>query len=131
MKKIAMLSMGVLVAIALALPAIAARPPVPTAPSKMALTDKVASDFDHATHTSVDCAVCHHEVNGAENFAKCSTAGCHDAMGSKEKGVNSYYRIIHDRKLENSCLGCHVKTAKAKPELRKALTGCKGSSCHP
>lgn len=133
MKKIMMLSMSALIAIALALPAIAARPEVPTEPIKMALGAKEDKHvvFNHDTHATVDCAICHHEVDGVENYAKCSTAGCHNALGTTEKGVDSYYRIAHDRKLDNSCLGCHVKEAKAKPKLRKALTGCKGSSCHP
>ena len=130
MKKILMLSLSAIVAISMALPAIAARPEAPTAPSKMALTKKPVM-FDHAQHTTVDCAVCHHEVDGVENYEKCSTSGCHDALGTKEKGVDSYYRMAHDRKVSNSCLGCHVKEAKTKPKLRKALTGCKGSSCHP
>ena len=130
MKKIIMISMSALIAIALALPAIAARPAEPTEPIKMALTAKTVT-FNHTTHKTVDCAVCHHLVDGVENFQKCSDSGCHDAIGIKEKGINSYYRIAHDRKSETTCLGCHVKEAKAKPELRKALTGCKGSSCHP
>lgn len=133
MKKIVMLSMSILVAIALALPAIAARPEVPVGPIKMALTAKADKHvvFDHVNHTAVDCALCHHEVEGVENYEKCSSAGCHDALGAKEKGIDSYYRMAHDRKLDNSCLGCHAKAAKANPKLRKALTGCKGSSCHP
>ena len=126
-----MLSLSAFIAVTLALPAIAARPAVPEGVNKMALTPKQPVMFDHADHATVDCAVCHHEVDGVENFEKCSTSGCHDALGSKAKGVDSYYRIAHDRKLENSCLGCHVKEAKANPKLRKALTGCKGSSCHP
>lgn len=130
MKKILMLSLSALVAVALAMPAVAARPAVPEGPLKMALT-KQAVTFNHADHTSVDCGVCHHEVNGAENYAKCSTAGCHDALGAKEKGVNSYYRIAHDRKLANSCLGCHAKVAQTAKDKKKALTGCKASSCHP
>ena len=97
MKKIVMISMSVLIAAALALPAIAARPAVPEGLSKMALTPKQPVMFDHAKHTTVDCAVCHHEVDGVERFEKCSTAGCHDAMGTKEKGVSSYYRIAHVR----------------------------------
>ncbi len=130
MKKILMLSLSALVAVALAMPAVAARPAVPEGPMKMALT-KQAVTFNHNTHTSVDCGVCHHEVNGAENFGKCSNAGCHDALGAKEKGTNSYYRIAHDRKLANSCLGCHVKVAQKEKDKRKALTGCKASACHP
>ena len=40
MKKILLLSLSVLVAVALAMPAIAARPAVPEGPIKMALTGK-------------------------------------------------------------------------------------------
>lgn len=130
MKKILMLSMSLIVAIALAVPAIAARPEVPVGPMKMELTEKHVV-FNHDTHTSVDCAKCHHEVNGAENYQKCSDAGCHDVLGAKDKSVHSYYRIAHDRKVENSCIACHVTVAKDNPDLRKPLTGCKDSSCHP
>ncbi len=131
MKKVVLLSMCALLVIALALPAVAARPAVPEGPIKMALTAKAPVILNHATHTTVDCAVCHHAVDGVENYQKCSDAGCHDAIGNKEKGINSYYRIAHDRKLEASCIGCHVSVAKAKPEMRKTLTSCKGSACHP
>ncbi len=131
MKKILLLSLSVLVAVALAMPAIAARPAVPEGPIKMALTGKKPVTFNHNTHTSVDCAVCHHEVNGVENFGKCSDAGCHDAIGAKEKGKNSYYRIAHDKKLENSCIGCHTKVAGTDKAKKKVLTSCKGSACHP
>lgn len=130
MKKILMLSLSILVAVALAMPAIAARPEAPVGPMKMALTSKPVT-FNHDTHASVDCAVCHHEVNGVENYGKCGDAGCHDAFGPKEKGKNSYYRLAHDKKMENSCISCHTKVAGQDKDKKKALTGCKGSACHP
>lgn len=130
MKKILMVSLSVLVAVALAMPAIAARPAAPEGPMKMALTEKSVT-FNHTSHASIDCGVCHHEVNGAENFGKCSAAGCHDALGAKEKGKNSYYRIAHDKKIENSCISCHTKAAGQDKDKKKTLTSCKGSACHP
>lgn len=129
MNKFIKYGLSVFLVCSLALPAIAARPAVPTGPQKMALTKKPVM-FDHKNHVSVDCGVCHHQVDGKENYAKCASAGCHDVLGSKEKGWNSYYRLAHDRKLDNSCLGCHVQIAKKEKSKRKALTSCKGSSCH-
>lgn len=129
MNKFIMYGVGVLLAIGLALPAIAARPEVPAGPLKMALTKKPVM-FDHSKHVSIDCGVCHHQVDGKETFARCASSGCHDVIGNKAKDWNSYYRLAHDRKLDNSCLGCHVKIAKKDKSKRKALTSCKGSSCH-
>ncbi len=132
MKRI-MLSICALALIAIALPALAERPAVPEGPMVMDLTKKPVT-FNHSFHTTVDCGTCHHEVDGAENYGKCSASGCHDLLGNKEKSkVNSYYRVTHERKLDNSCVGCHVKVAKEKKDKAKtkAMTGCSGSACHP
>ena len=101
MKKLLMFGAGALLATALVLPAFADQPAVPSEPIKMALTKKPVV-FDHAVHKDRQCAECHHQVDGKDNFQKCSTAGCHDVLGQKDKTVHSYYRIAHDRKVESS-----------------------------
>jgi len=125
----ALLAAGFLVSVS---PALADQPAVPVGPLNMNLTKKPVI-FDHADHQQQKCGDCHHKVDGKENYQKCATAGCHDVLGNKDKSVHSYYRIAHDRKVTEiqSCLSCHVEVAKAKPDMKKALTSCVGSSCHP
>ena len=50
--------------------------------------------FNHSTHKTVECVVCHHPVDGKESYAKCATAGCHDNLKDK-KGTNSLYYVVH------------------------------------
>ena len=63
-------------------------------------------------------------------------AGCHDNLKDK-KGTNSLYYVVHakekaDAPLKHqSCLSCHVKVVAEKPDLKKELTGCAKSKCHP
>lgn len=160
MKKLLTFGAGALLVSALVLPAFAEQqsaqtaeqPPVLSRPIKMAKTDRPVV-FPHAPHTArsctachtdmprhfpplvmdaeQDCVVCHHLVEGQKVFKKCSSAGCHDVLDRKDKSVHSYYRIFHDRSLENSCLSCHARVIKTRPEKRQALTSCVGSSCHP
>ena len=132
MKKLLICGASALLATALAVPVFAEQPAVPTEPLQMALTKKPVT-FNHATHKDVQCGDCHHQVDGKENYQMCATAGCHDALGQKDKSVHSYYRIAHDRKTEkfSSCLKCHYEVAQAQPDKKKALTSCVGSSCHP
>ncbi len=61
----------------------ASRPAVPDKPLEMAGSKKTVM-FDHKTHADSDCAVCHHEVNGAESYAKCSSAGCHEDLEGRK-----------------------------------------------
>lgn len=132
MKKLLMFGGAALLSAALALPAYAGQPAVPSGPIAMELTKKPVA-FDHSFHKERQCVECHHQVNGADNFQKCASAGCHDVLGPKDKTVQSYYRIAHDRKVEKSysCLKCHFEVAQAQPDKKKALTSCAGSSCHP
>ena len=51
---------------ALAVPALAAPPAVPTGPLEMNLTKKPVI-FDHAQHSKLECGACHHQVAGKEN----------------------------------------------------------------
>lgn len=114
-------------------PAMAERPAVPADGIQMNATKKKVVVFNHSTHTTVACEQCHHPVEGKADYRKCSTAGCHDSMDRKDKSVRSYYKVMHDKKLEKyaSCISCHVAEAAKAPEKKKALLSCKGSKCHP
>ena len=119
------------------MPAIAAQPPVPADGLVLQGSNpKKSVTFNHSTHKTVECVVCHHPVDGKESYAKCATAGCHDNLKDK-KGTNSLYYVMHakekaDAPLKHqSCLSCHVKVVAEKPDLKKDLTGCAKSKCHP
>ncbi len=129
MKKL--LVLAALALFAFALPAFANQPAVPEGPITMNKT-KMPVVFNHSTHTSASCESCHHPVNGEATYQPCATAGCHDAMGQKEKGVNSYYQAMHKRKAGkfDTCVSCHVAETKGDKAKAKELTGCKGSACH-
>ena len=84
-------------------------------------------------HEKIECVVCHHEVKGEPTFAKCSSSGCHDDLTAK-KGENSLYFVMHSKSGDlkhQTCMSCHVQTVEDKPDLKKELTGCSGSKCHP
>ena len=133
MKKLLLFGCGTLLAAVLTAPALAAQPAVPSGPLTMSLTKKPVI-FDHAQHSKLACGACHHQVAGKENYQKCSTAGCHDVLGAKDKSEHSYYRIAHDRKIAapyHSCMSCHTEVVKQMPDKKKAMTSCIGSSCHP
>lgn len=107
---------------------------VPEAPAdglKMEQTKKTVV-FDHSVHKQhTQCSDCHHPVNGAENYQKCATAGCHDGDRA-DKSVHGYFRAIHGKNLKfKSCVACHQEYAAAHPDMKKAMTSCKGSKCHP
>ncbi len=91
--------------------------------------------FNHTTHKEIACGSCHHKVEGKENYGKCASAGCHDSFDRKDKSVKGYYRVMHAKDMQYaSCVSCHIETIKDKQddaELKKALTACKGSKCHP
>lgn len=89
--------------------------------------------FNHSTHKSADCKVCHHTWDGAAAVKKCSDAGCHDNFDKKDKSVHSYYLAMHTKKAKktDSCVSCHKKTAGKDKAMKKKLTGCKKSACHP
>lgn len=90
--------------------------------------------FSHQQgHKDISCVSCHHKVKDQETFKKCSTSGCHDDLKAK-KGEHSLYFVMHNKGEElkhTTCMSCHVKTVADKPDLKKKLTGCSGSACHP
>ncbi len=121
-----------LLALALAIPAIAADQPAAPADGIKMDAAKKGVVFNHSTHKEQKCGECHHPVDGKEDYRKCATAGCHDSMDRKDKSAKGYYHIIHDKGTKfRTCLGCHLEVAQAKPEQKKELTACKGSKCHP
>lgn len=84
-------------------------------------------------HENIECVVCHHPVEGKPTWKKCASSGCHDNLTEK-KGESSLYFVMHSKSEElkhQSCMSCHVKTVEEKPDLKKRLTGCSGSACHP
>lgn len=110
----------------------AAQPAVPEQPVAVKGSKKTVM-FPHASHAKIECVVCHHKVDGKENFEKCATVGCHDNLADK-KGEKSLYYVMHGKSAElkhQSCLQCHAKVVETMPDLKKKLTGCKDSACHP
>ncbi len=114
---------------AFAVPVIAA-PPAPKDGYVMKKTAKT-SVFNHSTHTSVSCETCHHPVNGTPSYLPCGSAGCHDNLDPKAKGVDSYFQAMHKRagNKYDTCVSCHVKIAGSDAAKKAALTSCKGA-CH-
>lgn len=97
---------------------------------KMAKTAKPVV-FNHSTHKADDCKACHHTWDGAGAIQSCAAAGCHDVMDKKDKSVNSYYLAMHNKKAAHpTCVSCHADKAGDDKDLKKKLTGCKGSACH-
>ncbi|MGE9986336.1 cytochrome c3 family protein [Desulfovibrio sp. SGI.169] len=129
MKKLLCLTAALL--LALALPALAAQPPAPDKPLEFKGSKKTVM-FPHAAHQKVECVTCHHQVQGKENFQKCATAGCHDDLTAK-KGEKSLFYVVHTKTglKQQTCLECHTKIVAEKPDLKKELTGCAKSKCHP
>ena len=107
----------------------AARPAVPEGPLDFKGSQKTVI-FNHNTHEAYDCNICHHEVNGAESYAKCASAGCHDDLAGKKSPA--LYAVVHSKKdlAFQTCMSCHVKIAAEQPDKKKSLTGCKDSFCH-
>ena len=84
--------------------------------------------FPHSAHAKVDCAYCHHKEVDGNIYVSCATKGCHDNMDKKDKGEHSYYQMIHNKKVEKTCMGCHAKAAADNPELKERFKGC--APCH-
>ena len=128
MKKVLVLTC--IMVFTLALAAFAA-PAAPDKPLEFKGSQKTVV-FPHAAHAKVECVTCHHKVDGKESYAKCGSSGCHDDLTAK-KGEKSLFYVIHakgDLKY-TSCLACHTKVVAEKPDLKKDLTGCAKSKCHP
>lgn len=84
-------------------------------------------------HEKYECVVCHHPVDGKTTYAKCATAGCHDNLVEK-KGDKSLYFVMHNKSEDlkfQSCMKCHADIVAKNADLKKKLTGCSQSACHP
>ena len=89
--------------------------------------------FNHSTHTGENCEFCHHKSkDDPANIKSCASEGCHDVFDKKDKSEKSYYKVIHGKHdTIPTCLSCHREKAGSDKELKKKLTGCKASACHP
>ena len=128
MKKVLVLTC--IMVFALALSAFAA-PAAPDKPLEFKGSQKTVM-FPHTVHAKIECVTCHHQVDGKETFAKCGSSGCHDDLTGKQ-GEKSLYYVVHTKKelKHMNCFGCHSKVVEEKPELKKDLTACAKSKCHP
>ncbi len=128
MKKVLVLTC--IMVFTLALAAFAA-PAAPDKPLEFKGSQKTVM-FPHAVHAKVECVTCHHLVDGKESFAKCGSSGCHDDLTGKQ-GEKSLYYVVHTKKelKHPNCLGCHSNVGEEKPDLKKDMTGCAKSKCHP
>jgi len=113
----------------------AAAPQAPADDLKIGKTTRPVV-FKHSVHVSgngIACAQCHHPVAGKENFASCSTAGCHDLVGDREdSSARGYFYHLHSIETSRpTCSGCHMEVAEKNPAKEDALTGCSESKCHP
>jgi len=127
-KKLLLIFVGLL-AVVLVVPSIAAQPDAPVGPIRMQRTNMPVV-FNHATHQTQECVACHHLVANIANFQSCATTNCHHIMGQRNRTVNSYYRIFHERRTEaiHSCISCHYEVAGQNSSLRDSLTSC--TACH-
>lgn len=118
----------------LACPCLAAEEPsAPSEPVAIKGSRKTVMFPHDKGHEKIECVVCHHKVKGEPTFARCASSGCHDDLTAK-KGENSLYFVMHSKSEElkhQTCLSCHSKVVEEKPDLKKELTGCSGSKCHP
>ena len=77
---------------------------------KSSASKKMWVKFDHASHDSIDCDVCHHaEPSDAKSaYVSCgSNEECHSLKGTKERDVQSLFWAYHTKSSERSCYGCH------------------------
>lgn len=123
-------------AIAIAVPAFASKADVPATPDDgivMSHSGKKEVTFNHSTHATVECADCHHPVEGKVDYRPCATAGCHAIDRKDATETLSYNHALHKPQGTkfNTCMSCHREIAGTDAELRRELTGCAKSKCHP
>ena len=75
---------------------------------KSSASQKMWVKFDHASHESIDCDVCHHaEPSEGSRYVSCgANEECHSIKG-KERDVQSQFWAYHTKSSERSCYGCH------------------------
>ncbi|GAB7079895.1 cytochrome c3 family protein [Megalodesulfovibrio paquesii] len=92
----------------------------------------MAVPFNHSAHKDIKCEDCHHQA-GEKQYAKCTDSGCHADVDKASKEKTSWMQVVHNAKGDTAkptCVGCHKEKAGDDKELKKKLTGCKGSACH-
>ena len=88
--------------------------------------------FNHSAHASQECVRCHHKWDGTSEIAGCTMAGCHDVFDKTVNEPASLYFIIHKGSGDmGGCVNCHKAQAGDDRDLKKKLTGCAQSACHP
>lgn len=80
--------------------------------------------FNHSTHKSVKCRICHHMGLPGNRYAPCTNEECHALKGAAERNPMSVYMAYHAPYTDRSCYGCHKSLADKYPAFR----GCK--PCH-
>lgn len=118
--------------LAFALPSLFAED-APADPVKMAYFPEKVVEFPHEKHAALECQECHHMWDGKSAVQPCGDSGCHDVFDKKDKTEKSLYNAMHGKGTDqlSTCLTCHREEAKKNKDLRKQLTSCKGSGCHP
>lgn len=128
-----LLALSCLLVVLLCASFVMAQPEVPADGLKLHKTKRTVV-FNHSTHKKdIACATCHHPVEGKENFAKCSTAGCHDNVTDRtDTSKKGYHNVFHNIELKSkTCNSCHLDVATKDPSKEQALTACAESKCHP
>lgn len=86
---------------------------------------RLAVVFNHDTHKSVKCRICHHIADEqGKRFIKCTQEGCHSIKGSYQREPMSAFMAFHARGMDRSCYGCHLEERATHPSFR----GCQ--PCH-
>lgn len=132
MKKMFTILCSACLVLAVALPSIFAEE-APTEAIELAYFPNLKVIFPHDKHADLQCEACHHMWDGKAAVQSCTDSGCHDVFDKKDKTEKSFYNVIHGKGTAEvqSCLGCHREEAKKNKDMRKQLTSCKGSGCHP
>ncbi len=132
MKKLFTILLCASMVFALALPSLFAEE-APCDPIEMAYFPDLKVQFPHDKHAGIECQDCHHKWDGKGDIQACADSGCHDVLDKKDKTEKSLYNVIHGRgtKELSTCLSCHREEAKKNKDMRKQLTSCRGSGCHP
>ena len=79
--------------------------------------------FNHATHESVECDVCHHAApsDAKDAYVSCGASEeCHSLKGTRERDPQSLFWAYHTKNSERSCYGCH--TAMLGPGCRRKVS---------
>lgn len=68
--------------------------------------------FNHNTHKTYGCRLCHHKTPADGTlYAPCTTKGCHNIPGARERSKDSMFMAYHAPAKKRSCYGCHTMVA--------------------